>query len=103
MGRVKEWMLDEERIKFERAEAAYLALPEALTRSLNGIHEILQAHTELVEQNIALKCQIAEIHRALEAATSGASRWKERGYGLLFGVVASFIWARVVKQWPIFG
>ena len=29
MSKLKDWFLEEERIKFERAEAAYLALPEA--------------------------------------------------------------------------
>ena len=42
MGRVKDWQIDQERIKFERAEATFFALPEAQAKALEGIHEILQ-------------------------------------------------------------
>ena len=107
MGRIKDWQIDEERIKFERAEAAYFALPEAQAKALEGIHEILQAHIELVEQNAKLKSQLTEIQTEFADATSPMSRWKERGFGFAFGiaasVAASFIWVRLLRQWPSFG
>ena len=107
MGRVKDWMIDEERLKFERAEAAYFALPEAQAKALEGIHEILQSHVQLVEQNSALKDQVSSLQVGFKEATSPAARWRERGYGFAFGigasVAASFVWAKLVKQWPVFG
>ena len=106
MGRVKEWFIEEERIKQERAEAAYFALPEAQAKALEGIQDILQAHTELVEQNSALKSQLNELQTAFALATGPASRWKERGLGFLIGcaasVAASVVWWRITKQWPLF-
>ena len=109
MGRVKEWMIEEERIKFERAEAAYyyFALPEAQAKALEGIHEILQPHLQLVEQNGALKEQVSSLQTGFREATSPASRWRERTYGFAFGiaasVAASLLWAKLIKQWPGFG
>jgi hypothetical protein len=100
-------MLDEERIKFERAEAAYFALPEAQAKALDGIHELLQSHLQLVEQNGALKEQVSTLQVAFKEATSPTSRWRERGYGFAFGigasVAASFIYSSILKQWPGIG
>ena len=107
VGRVKDWQIDEERIKFERAEAAYFALPEAQAKALEGIHELLQSRNELVEQNVSLKSQVGELQKAFVTATSSASRWRERGIGFAFGiaasVVASFIFGGIVKRWPFLG
>ena len=107
MGRVKDWQIEEERIKLERAEAAYFALPEAQAKAQEGIHELLQSHTELVEQNVSLKSQVGELQTAFATATSSASRWKERGIGFAFGiaasVAASFIFGAIVKRWPFLG
>lgn len=104
MGRVKDWHIDEEHIKLERAEAAYFALPEAQAKALEGIHELLQSHTELVEQNVSLKSQVGELQKAFAIATGSASRWKERGIGFCFGiaasVIASFVFGGIVKKWP---
>lgn len=106
MGRVKEWLLREERIKQERAEAAYFALPEAQARTLDGIHEIIQAHTSLVKQNVELKSQLSQLQTEFSSATGPASRWRERGVGFVIGcaasVAASAVWWRITKQWPIF-
>ena len=106
MGRVKEWQLEEERVKQERAEAAYFALPEAQTKALAGIYEILHTHTELVEQNASLKVQLTSLQLAFESATGAMARWKERSVGFLLGcaasVAASFIWWRITKQWTLF-
>lgn len=106
MGRVKEWFIEEERIKQERAEAAYFALPEAQAKALEGIQEILHTHTELVEQNFMLKSQLGKLQAAVTLATGPASRWKERGLGFLIGcaasVAASVVWWRITKQWPLF-
>ena len=107
MGRVKDWMIEEERIKFERAEAAYFALPEAQAKALEGIQEILQSHLQLVEQNGALKEQVSSLQTRFREATSPASRWRERTYGFALGiaasVAASLLWAKLIKQWPGFG
>ena len=103
MGRVKEWFIEEERVKQERAEAAYFALPEAQAKALEGIQEILVAHTTLVEQNVSLKSQLAALKAAFASATSPGSRWRERGLGFVIGcvasVAASIIWWRITKQW----
>ena len=99
--------LEEERIKQERAEAAYFALPEAQVKALDGIQDILHSHVELVGQNIALRAQIESVQSALEIATSAVSRWQERGIGFALGCIASLlasvIWWRITKQWPFFG
>ena len=106
MGRIKEWLFEEERIKQERAEAAYFALPDAQAKTLEGIRDILQAHTSLIGQNISLKSQISEMQAKFTLATGAAARWKERGLGFLIGctasVAASVVWWCITKQWPLF-
>jgi hypothetical protein len=107
MARVKDWLLEDERIKQERAEAAYFALPEAQAKALEGIQDILRSHTELVEQNLDLKAQLSQLQVTFASATGPAARWKERGIGFTLGclasVLASVIWWRITKQWPLFG
>lgn len=107
MGRVKDWLIDEDRIKFERAEAAYLALPEAQAKALDGIQDLFNSHGDLIERNIELKVQLSTLQNEFRLQTGSAAKWKERGFGFFLGcaasVVASLIWWRITKQWSVFG
>lgn len=107
MGRVKDWLIEEERHKFELAEAAYLALPKAQAEALEGIQGLLNSHGSIIEQNIELRSQLNALQNEFRLQTSAAAKWKERGFGFVLGcaasIVASIVWWRITKQWAVFG
>lgn len=93
----------DQRIKNERADAAYFAVPEALHKNL----EISQAHRqESLNSYETMRQENGELKRLLMAATSWQSKWKERAIGFALGccasVLASFVWLQMAKQWPLF-
>ena len=104
MGRVKELYFQEERIKLERAEAAFFALPEAQAEALSGIQQLMASHLQLVDQNSDLQAQLVALQEELRSANSPAAKWKERAFGFAFGVIASIVaslfWAQAIRQWP---
>ncbi len=89
----------EQRIKSERAEAAYFAVPEAA-------HKSLELTEKLVAENTQLRTELTELRRDFKLQTGPLAKWKERGAGFILGCAASMLvtlaWWQMVKQWPIF-
>lgn len=98
-----EQMEIDERIRNERAEAAYFAMPEALHDNL----EVSLAHRqENHSSHDALRHENAEFKQLLVDAISWQSKWKEGAIGFALGcvasVLASLVWLQMGKQWPMF-
>ena len=96
----------EERVAFERAEATYFAIPDALQQNLETTLAMHKNQQELLQENGALRGQVASLQRQIEFNNRPAAKWKERGYGFIFGclasVIASIVWWQMTKQLPIF-
>ena len=106
MGRIKDLYFEEQRIKEERADAAYSAVPEALHDNLTLSRELLESHQDLLKENAKLHIQLSQLQSEFKAQTGTRTRWMAHGIGFASGVaasvVASFVWLQLAKQWPLF-
>ena len=91
MGRMKELAMNEERIKFEKAEAAFLALPEAQVEALDGIKDLMESHKYLLQQNQDQNLEIIRLKDEFVKQNSEKAKWKERGIGFASGILASLM------------
>ena len=109
MGRsADEWQRkseEDQRVAMERADAAYFALPEAMHANLQVGREIHRSQQELVAENAALRVEVENLQRKIDALSSPIAKWRERGIGLALGilasVIASVVWWQAGKQWPV--
>ncbi len=96
MSRLKEVAMEEERIKFERADAAFFALPDAQVEALTGIKDLLQSHKDLLDLNETLKKEISKLQAELLNQNSWKVKWKEWFIAFVLGILASLVAAQIM-------
>jgi hypothetical protein len=96
----------EARIAFETAEASYFAIPDALHKNLETTEAVHKSQLEILKENMALREQVTAFRHQIDFQNRPMAKWRERGYGFVFGcvasVVASIIWWQMAKQFSVF-
>ncbi|MDI1260195.1 hypothetical protein [Aquabacterium sp.] len=107
-GMSEEWQRQKDeanRIIFERADAAYYALPDAMHENLEIGRAVHNSQQDLLQQNIVLRKEVTALQAKISELSSPGARWKERSIGLLLGVIASVIasifWWQAGLRWAI--
>lgn len=97
---------EDQRVALERADAAYEALPDAMHANLQIGQEIQKGQQQLIAENMELRLEIINLQYKINVLGSPATIWRERGIGLLLGILASviaaIIWWQAGQHWPLF-
>ncbi|MES2206216.1 MAG: hypothetical protein V4525_05385 [Pseudomonadota bacterium] len=110
MGKTKEIFAEqlevEKLIAFERAEAAYFAVPDALHENLGIARSLQESHKLIQEKNVELHAQLMTLQNDFKEQTSSRAKFKERAIGFILGclasVLASIIWLKMGHYWSVF-
>jgi len=93
-------------VALERADASFFALPDAMHETLAVGREVRKGQRDLLEENAALRIEVRTLQAKIDALSGPAARWRERGVGLVLGVLASvlasLVWWQAGRQWPAF-
>lgn len=88
-------------IALEREDAAYFATPDALRNTLTTTQTVHKNLLQLMQENNDLRQQVTVLQNQIDFDNRPAAKWIERGYGFIFGciasIVASLIWWTLTK------